>query len=208
MKLLIDSQEDHLSLEDSTSFMEFCNKLMTKLLAKDLSVAAIKMDGKLITDTDEMQKTFKTAQTVEIETTSLKHALHTAVSQQYSQLQKLAADAEALVTDCLLDEPQMIVDKWYSLCERLKNSVSFVPTLAPFLKEEQVDHLIDKSFEDLNSMIKELNEVLNRADVVKFSDVLEMKLIPWLKTFGEFMKEQLAEVDCLNEKANTTHKIS
>jgi hypothetical protein len=206
MKLLIDSKEENLSIDNSTSFMEFCNKIMTQLLAKDLSIGQIKMDGKIMTDSDEMQKTFKSAQTIEIETTSLKHALSSAVSQQYAQIQRLTSDAEALVTDCLLDEPQTIVDKWQSLCERLKNSVSFVPTLAPFLKEEQVDHLVDKSFEELNSHIRELNEVLNKADVVKFSDALEMKLIPWLKTFGEFMKEQLVQVDFLNEKVDS--KIS
>jgi hypothetical protein len=96
-----------------------------------------------------------------------------------------------------LAEPVQIVASWKSLCTELNQVLGFIPTLAPILTDEQVTVLTEQKFEDLATIMRSINESMNKPDVVTVSDILELRLMPWLAALREFFQAQLTVVESL-----------
>lgn len=194
MKLLIDSKivED---LPSSQSFGEYCQNIMQRLLAKNRSIGSCKIDGKNINSVEDANQAFPNAQSIEIESIPLHEAVETAVSTNMLRINQLQEKCDALVTDCLLAEPLEIAQQWQDLCTTLIELIAFLPTLGYVLTDEQVTKLADQECQELQKIMKDVAEVFPKADVVSFSDILEMRLSPWLKTMKELFQTVLKQIE-------------
>lgn len=168
---------------------------MKILLEKNRAIHVCKLDGKVVSNLQVAEKDFAAATVLEIESIPLQEALATTLHSHLTEIRALEQKCEQLVTDCLLAEPQEIVDQWTEICETTKHLLGYVPSLAPILNEEKLEKVMEPLFAEMNSLMAEAGKSFSVADVVTFSDVLENRLIPWLKKFRELMQSALQEVE-------------
>jgi hypothetical protein len=201
MILHIDSETVELPREANETFRNYCKKLMDWLLERNKSISSIRFDGKLTNSDQESVDLFPSVKLLEVNTTSVQVALQSAIALQCNVLRKLENDCQNLVTDCLLAEATQIAETWEGMCREIKAVLSFLPCLNALLTEEQVDFLVDTKLQEVQELMKEMHEILNSADVVKMSDVLELKLAPWLVSLREFFQAQLSVIETLSDPA-------
>lgn len=195
MKLIIDSKPVDIPAAESQSFRELCTGVMDWLLPKRRSIATCKFDGQPIHSVEQADNVLSHASTCEIESVPFEIALQSALALQCNYLGEIEQQCDKLVTESLLADPNDIVKLWREICENLKQQIAFIPQLGTILSEEQVDHLIASRMENFNATMKGAAAALSTADVVQFSDILELQLVPWLKQYREFL---LGHVDELN----------
>lgn len=195
MKLIIDSKPVEIPATESQNFQELCSGVMDWLLIKKRSIASCKFDGRLVHSVEEANDFFVSASTCEIESVPLEIALQSAIALQCNYLSEIEVQCERLVTESLLAEPQEIVTLWRDICENLKQQIAFIPQLGNVLNENQVDELINERMEIFNKIMKDAAASLSVADVVQFSDVLELKLLPWLKQYKDFLRVHIRETE-------------
>lgn len=200
MQIIIDSKPVEIDTSGADSFEKYCSKIMAFLVEKDRSISSCKIDGTIIKSVDQANELFKQESSLEVETITVAEALAQAVHHEVTELETTIDDCEELVTDCLLEEPQTLADNWESLCEKLKVHIGFIPNLGPLLSEDQINHLIDHKFGEIESIMKDAHKVLNKADVVSFSDILELRLSPWIQSLREFMETQQKMVNSILQK--------
>lgn len=197
MQIIIDSEEVDIDTKGAKSFEQCCSLIMAWLVEKDRSISTCKIDGKVVDTMDQANQLLKSCSSLEVETVSVSEALQAAISIQAAQLTRTEEACEQLVTDSLLEEPEVLVEQWHDLCEDLKAQIRFIPSLAPLLTEDQINMLVDKKFKEIEDIMREVHKVLNEADVVTFSDILELKLSPWISTLREFVQAQAKLLDSM-----------
>lgn len=197
MKLLIDSKviED---IPQTQSFNEYCQSIMERLLTQNRSISSCKIDGKIINTMEEADRAFNGAQSIEFESISLPKAVLASLTTNNLLIDQLQEKCETLVTDCLLSDPLEIVQQWQTLCSSLSDLIAFLPTLGYVLNDEQVSTITNKECQDFQEIMKAVAEVFPKADVVAFSDILEMRLLPWLKTMKEIFQGVLKQIETSN----------
>lgn len=194
MKLIIDSKPVTIPAAESPNFRELCAGVMDWLMTSKRSIASCKFDGQIVHSVEEADTIFSSAHTCEIESVPFEIALQSAIALQCNYLGEIEQQCDRLVTESLLAEPQDIITMWRDICENLKQQISFIPQLGNVLEEDQVDHLIMQRMEEFNGIMKAAATALSTADVVQFSDVLELKLVPWLQHYREFLLGYVQEV--------------
>jgi hypothetical protein len=194
MKLIIDSEPVEIANLPKNSFSELCKVLMDRLLPQDRSITSCKLDGAYVTEEEDADARLAAAQLCEVATVPLQVAFQTAVALQCQNLRKLEDDCETFVTDILLDEPGQVADNWKNLCVELKAQVNFIPHLASFMTEKQLEGEIEKQLGELNEIISEAGRSFATADVVTVSDIIELRLLPWLRQFRESLAGLLEKV--------------
>lgn len=198
MKLIIDSQPVDLATLPGASFAEYCRDVMQYLLHRNRAIATFALDGEPIRTVEQAEAGFSAASLVEISSIPLADALRASLDQQVDSLSSVVDACETLVTDSLLAEPADIAHQWQELCEAIKQGFSQIPSLAGLLTEEQIEDLIQERFTALGTVMRDIAQVLNKGDVVGFSDILELRLLPWLQHHRDFIAglvERLASVD-------------
>jgi hypothetical protein len=195
MKLIIDSKPVKLSDNEPTSFSEYCAQIMEWLLERERSISKCKLDGKPIEFIEEANDLYLNSSTCEIESIPLRVAVQSALALQCNYLRVLETECEQLVTDSLLAEPKEIMRQWYNICQHLKNQIAFLQKMASLFTEKEVDAIVDTHLAQLNGLMKDAAAAINAADVVTFSDVIELKLLPWQKAFREFLLESLRKIE-------------
>lgn len=201
MKLIIDSKPVEIPAVESQNFRDLCSGVMDWLMAKRRSIATCKFDGRVIHSVEEADSVFTSSNTCEIESVPFEIALQSALALQCNYLGEIEQQCDKLVTESLLADPQDIIKLWREICENLKQQIAFIPQLGNILSEEQVDHLITSRMEEFNANMKAAAAALSCADVVQFSDVLELKLVPWLKAYREFLLQHVDELGRANKNA-------
>jgi hypothetical protein len=191
MKLIIDSKPVAIPAAESQSFQELCSGVMDWLMDQKRSISSCKFDGRLVKTIEEADSIFDSAMLCEIESIPIEIAMQSALALQCNYLGELESRCEKLVTESLLSDPREIIETWRGICDNLKQQISFIPQLGALLTEDQVDELINERMECFNHLMKDAAAALSAADVVQFSDVLELKLIPWLQHYREFLREHL-----------------
>jgi hypothetical protein len=197
MTVTIDSQPVEIAREPDDTFKSFCKKVMNWLLERNRCIGTCCINGQTVKSDEEGETLFAVADDFVVETVTLQVALQAAIALQCNTMKKLEGDCLNLVTDCLLAEPVQIVASWKSLCTELNQVLGFIPTLAPILTDEQVTILTEQKFEDLATIMRSINESMNKPDVVTVSDILELRLMPWLAALREFFQAQLTVVESL-----------
>ncbi|MES2310363.1 MAG: hypothetical protein V4507_16035 [Verrucomicrobiota bacterium] len=199
LKVVIDSTPVQLTPASGSSFSALCEEAMKILLEKNRAISVCKIDGKLVTDPTEVDAVLSSVKLLEIESLPLKEVLLTSIQHHVIDLKRLEQAAEQLVTDCLLAEPQEIVNQWTAICEETKKKLAFVPTLAPILSERQLEEKMDPLFKQLAALMNEAGGSFSTADVVSFSDTIENKFIPWLHQFRAVVQTAQDEVEKYND---------
>lgn len=201
MKLIIDSTPVEIPAAESQSFRELCTGVMNWLLPRKRSIASCKFDGHVIHSVEEADSVLPSSQTCEIESVPFEIALQSALALQCNYLGEIEQQCDKLVTESLLADPQDIIKLWRFICENLKQQIAFIPQLGNILSEDQVDHLITSRMEAFNDIMKSAAAALSTADVVQFSDVLELKLVPWLQQYREFLLQHVDDLSRSNKNA-------
>lgn len=197
MKFVIDSEEISLPETSRQSFQQCCQNIMALLLEKERSIGSFKIDGKDVESIKDADQSFSQAQQVEVESLPLAEALQSALTGTINEIRKLETMCETLVTDCLLADPDNIAQQWQDLCKELTKLIGFFPSLGYLLTEKQINELIDQRYAEFNQIMKDIAEVLPKADVVAFSDILETRLQPWLKNMRDFSQEALQRAEII-----------
>ncbi|MEM9400380.1 MAG: hypothetical protein AAF984_09245 [Verrucomicrobiota bacterium] len=197
MEVIIDSEEVKISNDQTPSFTKCCEVIMEMLISKDRSIALCKINGQAVNTLAEADSLFTPDCSMEVETVSVLKALEEAVKVKCQELHGAEDACEQLVTDSLLEEPEELVRQWQNLCGQLKEQVGFIPKLGPLLTEEQINMLIEVKLEELNAVMKDTQKALSKADVVAFSDILELRLSAWIISFREFLETQCKMVETL-----------
>jgi len=201
MTLTIDSSPVDLPPLPGETFKAYFNRIANHLLKKGRCIGNSQLDGQSIRDIAEGEQFFSSASAFTVESVSLQEALQANIALRCNSVRKIEDDCENLITDALLSEPRLVANAWSSLCEELKGILSFLPVLNGLLTDRQLDALIDERLANLNAIMMEVSGVLSKADVVAFSDLLELKLMPWLAGLREFLQAQLTMVDSLSKHA-------
>jgi hypothetical protein len=187
MKIIIDSEEIQIpQAEQATTFMEACKSIAAWLLLRQRSIKLCEIDGKALHSLEEADLAYKTGKQLEVASLPLLSAIQDALTLNLNQLRVLESKCENLVTDALLAEPEDIAQQWENLCTSLREMLKFIPQIAYLLTEEELNHLTDETYLNLTKIMQDISEYLPKADVVMFSDILELRLLPWLKSLREF----------------------
>jgi hypothetical protein len=199
-KVVIDSHPASLDASSMDSFKGICEAVSRILLDKGRAIHQCKLDGQLVENPQEVEKKgLSQVSTVEIISLPLKEVLIQNIQHQILEIKRLEQVTEALVTDCLLAEPQEIVNQWTQICETTKARLGFIPTLAPILKEEELEVRVEPLLGQLGALMKAAGDSFSTADVVTFSDVLENQYLPWLQKFKTLLQNALSEVESYKE---------
>lgn len=191
MQIIIDTEQVEISQDTKPSFTKCCEAIMELIVQKDRSIACCKINGQEVSTLEQADSLFTPDCSMEVETVSVVEALELAVAIKCQELIAAEDACDQLVTDSLLEEPEALLKQWQNLCEQLKEQVRFIPKLGHLLTEEQINMLIEVKLEELNSIMRDVHHVLSKADVVAFSDILELRLAGWISSFHEFLKTQL-----------------
>jgi len=195
LKVTIDSVPVQLEVPEGASFAQICAAAMKILLVDSRAISECKLDGKVVVEPDKVDTLLSTFTTLEILSRPLKEILLTTLQQHVLELKQLEQLTEQLVTDCLLAEPQEIVDQWSTICNITKKKLSIIPTLAPILDEKQLEAQMEPLFKDLNTIMTSASTAFSTADVVSFSDILENNFHPWIQKFRSVIQTAQTEVE-------------
>ncbi len=195
LKVTIDSVPVQLEVPEGASFAQICAAAMKILLVDSRAISECKLDGKVVVEPDKVDTLLSTFTNLEILSRPLKEILLTTLQQHVLELKQLEQLTEQLVTDCLLAEPQEIVDQWSNICNITKKKLSIIPTLAPILDEKQLEAQMEPLFKDLNTIMTAASTSFSTADVVSFSDTLENDFQPWIQKFRSVIQTAQTEVE-------------
>lgn len=200
MTLTIDSAPVDLPLQPQEAFQAYLDRVADFLMQTQRCIGHFRIDGKPVVTLEEGASLFPGAATFEIDSVPLLVAMQSNLQTQCEALRRLQADCETLITDSLLADPRKVAAAWTGLCEEIKKVLAFIPALNGLLTDEQITSLVDGRFAELTVIMNDIRAVMDKADIVAFSDLLEMKLVPWLAGMREFFEGQLAFVGTLEKK--------
>ena len=198
MKLTLDSENLELNPEATKDLGACCSEVMKMLLSRSRSIASCAIDGKLYSTMPEASEAFSRAKAVTFTSIPLKTALIGMAEEHNAEMIVVEEICEALVTDSLLAEPDEIVRQWSTLCEKIKERITHLGSLASVQGIDKMNELIDVHYVRLNEIMKHLGEVFSKADVVACSDALEGQLLPWIKQMREFSISFTETIETLN----------
>ncbi len=191
MKILIDNNPLEQNFVLPKSFPEFCEQMMSVLLAKNLSIGSCEFDGTIVHNLDEAHDLYTRSEICKINSIPLAVALEAALAEKVRDALALETKCEGLVTQALLGEPSEIAACWHGICEEIKAQIGFLPRLSGLLTDEQVNHLVDRQLQELGKVMHALHAAFNAGDTVEISDSLELRLLPWLRQLRAFMESCL-----------------
>jgi len=197
MKLYLDSENLDLNPDATKDLEACCSEVMKQLLSRSRSIASCSIDGKLYSTMPEASAAFSQAKAVNFTSIPLKTALISMAEEHNAEMEVIEEMCEALVTDSLLADPNEIVRQWSALCDKIKERISHLGSLAAVQGEDVMNALIDVYYVQLNDIMKNLGEVFSKADVVGFSDALESRLLPWIKQMREFSNSFATKLETL-----------
>ncbi len=202
MTLTIDSSPVDLPPLPGETFKAYFNRIASHLLKRGRCIGSSLIDGQPVPDMAVGERLFPSATALAVESVSLQEALQANIALKCNTVRKIEDDCENLITDALLAEPRLVANAWSALCDELKTVLAFLPVLNGLLTDKQLDALIDERLANLNALMMEVSGALSKADVVAFSDLLELKLMPWLVGMREFLQAQLTMVDSFPKNAS------
>jgi len=198
MKILIDNNPLEQELPTPKDFPDLCEKVMTILLARNLSIGTCEIDGTVINNLAEAHDLFSRCEVCKIASIPLAVALEAALAHQCREGQRLEGECEVLVTQALLAEPAEIAARWQTICEQIKAQIGFLPRLSGLLTDAQVNHLVDRQLAELGKVMHALHAAFNAGDTLEISDSIELRLLPWLRQLRSFMENCLELVKNLH----------
>lgn len=198
MKILIDNNPLEQDFAVPDSFPEFCEQMMSVLLARNLSIGSCEFDGTVVNSLEEAHDLYSRCEICKIVSIPLAVALEAALAQKICDAQNLENECENLVTQALLAEPAEIAARWHSICEEIKAQIGFLPRLSGLLTDAQINHLVDRQLQDLGKVMHALHAAFNAGDTLEISDSLELRLLPWLRQLRDFMESCLELVKNLH----------
>lgn len=200
MTLTIDSAPVDLPLQSQETFQAYLNRVADFLLQTQRCIGQFRIDGRAVATLEEGASLFPSAASFEVDSVPLQVALQAQVQLQCDALRKIQGDCETLITDSLLADPRQVAASWGTLCEEIKQVLAFLPTLNGLLTEAQFETLVEQRLSSLTATMNEIRVVMAKADIVAFSDLLEMKLVPWISEMRGFFEGQRAFVESLAQK--------
>jgi hypothetical protein len=195
MKLIVDSEPVEIAIEPGGGFPEYCREVMSLLLSRNRAIGSLLLDGRPMQTIEQAEREFPTARMCEIQSVPLVQAMRTSLDSQIQRIISIEERCNTLVTESLLAEAHDIAVAWQDICAMIREQIGLLPQLAGLLDLEEVDHLIGVRLMEFNTTMRDIGDILNRADVVAFSDVLEFRLVPWLGSLRELLQGQLARVN-------------
>ena len=197
MLLTVDSEKVDLPPLPGEKFQVYLNRIADLLMQTQRCVGTCRLDGIAIQTIEEGGLRFEASTACAIDSVPLRVALQANIATHCKTMRTLEDECESLVTDSLLSDPRQVAAAWHGLCERLKSVLDFIPALDGLLTDEQVDSLVKNHLQPLDGTMREIAGVLNKGDIVAFSDLLEMRLKPWLGGLRGFLQTQLAAVEAM-----------
>ncbi|MFZ5806356.1 MAG: hypothetical protein ACOY3I_04025 [Verrucomicrobiota bacterium] len=195
MKFVIDSEIVELPQSKFQSFNDCCHAAMEWLLERNRSIQSCHINGKEVSSLEDANQLFASAQSIEVQSVPLNEAMESTVALRCTQWRGLEEQCENLVTDCLLAEPLEIAKQWQDLCQILNEQIKFIPNLSFWITDDQVAQLADQDFKELGQIMNRISEDLAKADVVAFSDILEVRLLPWMKNMRGLFEATLQKME-------------
>jgi hypothetical protein len=198
MKILIDNDPLTEELPATSSFSEFCEKIMGLLLARNLSIGTCEIDGRMVSNLAEADQLFSDCKVCKIASVPLAVALETALAAKCQDAARLEKECQDMVTQVLLGEPVEIANRWRIICDEIKAQVGFLPRLSGLLTQAQVTQLVDRELKELGRVMHALHAAFNNADTLEISDSIELRLLPWMRQLRAFLDNCLQLVKTLH----------
>lgn len=195
MKLIVDSMPVELPVDAGSTFPDYCREVMNWLLSRNRAIGSFLLDGRPMLTVEQAEEEFAVAQVCEILSVPLGEAMRISLQGQADRLASVCEQCQQLVTDSLLAEATEIAAVWQDICAQIKQQISMIPQMAGLLDYNEIEELVTGRLAEFNTTMRDIADVLNRADVVAFSDILEFRLVPWLDRFRQFILVQLDGVD-------------
>ncbi len=198
MKILIDNAPLEPKIKVPESFAEFCEQIMSMLLARDLSIGSCEFDGTTVSNLEDARELFARSETCKIATKPFAVALEGALAHKCRDARRLEIVCEGLITQVLLGEPAEVTAVWNSVAEEIKGQVEFIPRLSALLTESQIKLLVERQVEDIGRVMHALHAAFNNGDALEISDSIELRLLPWLRQLLDLMENCLQLVKKLH----------
>ena len=198
MKILIDNDPLTEELPATSSFSEFCEKIMGVLLTRNLSIGTCEIDGRMVSNLAEADQLFSDCKVCKIASIPLAVALETALATKCQDAARLEKECQDMVTQVLLGEPVEIANRWRIICDEIKAQVGFLPRLSGLLTQAQVSQLVDRELKELGRVMHALHAAFNNADTLEISDSIELRLLPWMCQLRSFLDNCLQLVKTLH----------
>ena len=198
MKILIDNDPLTEELPATSSFSDFCEKIMGLLLARNLSIGTCEIDGRMVSNLAEADQLFSDCKVCKIASIPLAVALETALATKCQDAARLEKECQDMVTQVLLGEPVEIANRWRIICDEIKAQVGFLPRLSGLLTQAQVSQLVDRELKELGRVMHALHAAFNNADTLEISDSIELRLLPWMRQLRSFLDNCLQLVKTLH----------
>lgn len=201
MDLYLDGQPLALTENpDFKSFEELCTTCSTRLKSSGRAIRTVRMDGVEV-DCNNPPSIYElmSAERVEIGSCLLAELVHVALRYQQETAQSLADKIMELSTDCLIELPQETFEKWRSALESLKSLIGFIPhfyviqSSAGVAVDEALETTLTNRIHTIQNAVDEARCALDAQDIVQFSDILELRMVPWLREHVT-MGQQIAQI--------------
>ena len=191
IKLTLDSTPLEIDGIDTSSFQSICECVQGRLLEQKRAIAGCLIDGVEVQSQEDADAKLSSAKCCDFISVTVAVAVQSALALRCNALRQTEEDCNTFVTDILLDEPLQVFQNWQAFCEQLKDHIRFLPSMAALFSQDEIDHLIERHVVELNQIMEAASEAFKTADVVSVSDLLELRLLPWIKAMRELMQKQL-----------------
>lgn len=172
------------------TFEELCRQISDHLSAEGKGIGSVRVDGvEVDCSAPPSGEALHESAKIEVTTCQIQAIVANALQEHVDLAERLAGEFLEFSTDTLLMQPQENFDKWRSLLESLKPLIGFIPKFmllqplsqveSPELSEARLLTFI----EEIHGHVEAARRALETSDIVEFSDILELRLAPWLKQF-------------------------
>jgi hypothetical protein len=185
---------------DFRNFADFCSTCSTHLEATGRAIQSVHMDGVEV-DCSNPPSVYRLmmAKRVEVNSCLLAELVLTALQSQRESARTLADKILDLSTDCLIELPQETFEKWHSALETLKPLIGFIPHfysiqgMSGGVIGDGLESALMGRIQTIQEAVDEARSAMDKQDIVQFSDILELQIVPWLKEHADAC-QKIAEI--------------
>lgn len=188
VQVTLDGQAVDLSLKQGKSLHAIRTRLETMALKRNRVLFSLTVNGVPVSLGESMSP-FKTFHKVAARTISFSQLSFQLIGVAADQVNTLHERVERMALQVMINEWSKAEEMWWDLMPDLKDpllTLSFVPQAIEMLPHGQdiSARAVKRFTDDLVLILEDIDAILERQELLEFSDALENDLLPWLRSLG------------------------
>jgi hypothetical protein len=188
VQVTLDGQAVELSSKQGKSLHAIRTRLETMALKRNRVLFSLTVNGASVNLGDSMSP-FKTFHKVAARTISFSQLSFQLIGVAADQVNSLHERVQRMALQVMINEWAKAEEMWWALMPDLKDpllTLAFVPQAIEMVPNghEINSKAVKRYTDDLVSILEEIEEIIERQELLEFSNALENELLPWLRSLG------------------------